>query len=272
MLVKGFSSKMSAGRASVVCQDLHKCLGGWIQEWHVLRVGPRERGMKSSHHSFRRIYLFGTFLWEKGTWREGLRLIRNAKCLPYCMLNVWLRRAEQPLSLQEYVFAAQNCSPTTLRKGHWRSLGLPALVYKWLQVWLVNATTGSNTQFFTVKNVTANREQGMCFIKQHCKYFSIFYSWALKTSEPMFLFMTLNNLFLKGSEHKECMRTQDVLLLPGSSVWLSRQGLAEALKGPCSAHCGNRLCMYKTLQFCQLSRAASVQHCYNQAQHPLCCA
>lgn len=38
----------------------------------VLRVGPKEIGMKSALHSFRSIYLFGAFLWEKGTahsWR-----------------------------------------------------------------------------------------------------------------------------------------------------------------------------------------------------------
>lgn len=60
----------------------------------VVKVGPRERGMKSSHDSFRSIYLLH-------------------------VKSVALRKAEQPLSLQEYVFAAQNCSPTTLRKGHW---------------------------------------------------------------------------------------------------------------------------------------------------------
>lgn len=31
--------------------------------------------------------------------------------------SVALRKVEQPLSLQEYVFAAQNYSPTTLRKA-----------------------------------------------------------------------------------------------------------------------------------------------------------
>lgn len=38
----------------------------------VLRVGPREMGMKSSLHPFRSIYLSGAFVWEKGTacsWR-----------------------------------------------------------------------------------------------------------------------------------------------------------------------------------------------------------
>lgn len=61
----------------------------------------------------------------------------------------------------------------------------PTLVYSVFRSGLVMCliiTTGCNTQFFAVKSVTANRVQGMCFIKYHCKYYSIFYSWALKTT------------------------------------------------------------------------------------------
>ncbi|RMC12652.1 hypothetical protein DUI87_10176 [Hirundo rustica rustica] len=39
-----------------------------------------------------------------------------------------LRKAEQPVSLQEYVFAAQNYSPTASRKGHWACQVEPLLI------------------------------------------------------------------------------------------------------------------------------------------------
>lgn len=53
---------------------------------------------------------------------EGKGLRSFKECQMSSLLHVKsvaLRKAEQPLSLQEYVFAAQNCSPTTLRKDHW---------------------------------------------------------------------------------------------------------------------------------------------------------
>lgn len=49
---------------------------------------------------------------------EGLRLLECQISSLLQVKSVALRKAEQPVSLQEYVFAAQK-SPTAPRKGHW---------------------------------------------------------------------------------------------------------------------------------------------------------
>lgn len=118
---------VSAGGASVVCPDLQKCLGGWIQEWQVWpsacsKGWTQGNGYEIISALFQKYLLVWYFpLGEVALHAGGGEKTKiHKECWMSSLLHVKsvaLRKVEQPLSLQEYVFAAQNYSPTTLRKA-----------------------------------------------------------------------------------------------------------------------------------------------------------